>query len=246
MPRPFFIAVLASFKGNNKMTTQPYSVFYKVGRGWLMLAAALLLGGCGSSNPPPKTEAATILPQAKAISAFTLSRGPEKTFDDENLKGRWSLFFFGYTRCPDVCPTELFTLAETLRKIEEKSDTAQEKPQVVFVSVDPQQDQPEAVQKYVSFYHPEFIGVTGEQVAVDKLARSMGAIYERAYFLNGKALIFDPEEGAPEGLENSYLINHSATIFLVNPEGKLHAVFSSPHMSDTIMKDLAAIQQSWG
>lgn len=215
-------------------------------RGWMVLAVSLLLSACGGTNPPPDTEAATVLPQAKEIPPFALSRGPEHPFTHEALKGRWSLFFFGYTRCPDVCPTELFTLAETLRKIEADPNLVTAEPQVAFVSVDPQQDQPDAVQKYVGFYHPKFIGATGEQAVVDQLSRTMGAVYERAYFLNGKALIVDPGEGVPEGLENSYLINHSATIFLINPEGKLHAVFSTPHVPETIIKDLAAIQKSWG
>ncbi len=81
---------------------------------------------------------------------------------------------------------------------------------------------------------------------VDRLSRWMGAIYERVYYLNGKELFVDPKEGPPEGLEDAYLINHSATIFLVNPKGKLHAVFSTPHVPEKIIKDLNAIQQSWG
>ena len=163
----------------------------------------------------------------------------------ESFKGKWSLFFFGYTRCPDVCPTELFTMAEMMRNIEENPGSVEEKPQVVFVSVDPQQDLPEALQKYVSYFHPSFLGVTGTQEAVDKLSLSMGAMYERAYHLNGKALLIDPDEGVPEGLENSYLINHSATIFLLNPDGEISALFPDPHQPEVMVRDLAAIQSRW-
>jgi protein SCO1/2 len=80
---------------------------------------------------------------------------------------------------------------------------------------------------------------------VDRLAKMMGVYYERVYHLNGKVLIFDPEEGVPEGLENSYLINHSASIFLLNPNGELQAVFSAPHKPDVMIQDLAAIQRAW-
>jgi protein SCO1/2 len=73
----------------------------------------------------------------------------------------------------------------------------------------------------------------------------MGAYYERVYHLNGKVLIFDPQDGVPEGLENSYLINHSASIFLINPEGKMHAIFTTPHEPDVMIRDLAAIQGAW-
>jgi len=73
----------------------------------------------------------------------------------------------------------------------------------------------------------------------------MGAFYERVYYSNGKVLVFDAENGVPDGLENSYLINHSATIFLLNPDGDLHAIFSSPHDPDVMLHDLAAIQSAW-
>jgi protein SCO1/2 len=73
----------------------------------------------------------------------------------------------------------------------------------------------------------------------------MGVYYERVYHLNGKVLIFDPQDGVPAGLENSYLINHSASIFLINPEGKMHAVFTTPHEPEVMIRDLAAIQGAW-
>ena len=209
------------------------------------LLSLFFLSGCGGGSTPPQTEVATVLPTPKALPDFTLSRGPGLVVDSESLKGRWSLFFFGYTRCPDVCPTELFTLAEMLRKIEVEPGAVGAAPQVVFVSVDPQQDQPEEVQKYVGFYHPQFWGATGEQAVVDQFSRSMGAIYERVYYLNGRELMIDPEEEIPEGLEDSYLINHSATIFLLNPDGDLHAIFSTPHEPEKMVRDLGVIQQSW-
>jgi len=145
----------------------------------------------------------------------------------------------------DVCPTELFMMAEMMRKIEKNPSQVVQPPQVVFVSLDPQQDSPESLQQYAGFYHPSFIGVTGKQSAVDQLSKSMGVYYERVYHLNGKVLIFDPEDGVPEGLENSYLINHSSSIFLINPDGKMHAVFTTPHEPDVMIRDLAAIQGAW-
>ncbi len=209
-----------------------------------MLVVVLCLSGC-SSTDVPQTEVATILSEPQAIPRFTLSRGPQQPFSNPDLDGHWSLFFFGYTRCPDVCPTELFTLAETLRRMEERPELVSSVPQVVFVSVDPQQDQPQAVQQYTGYYHPKFFGMTGEQAVVDELAASMGAVYERVYYHDGKELAVDPQQGPPPGLENAYLINHSATLFLLNPNGALHAVFSTPHIPEKIIQDLNAIQQAW-
>ncbi len=83
------------------------------------------------------------------------------------------------------------------------------------------------------------------QATIDQLCESIGVFYERVYYYNGRQLVFDASEGVPPGLENSYLINHSASIFLVNPAGKLHAIFTSPHDPATITRDLAAIQAGW-
>lgn len=211
----------------------------------ICIGLLLFLTGCQGGDKKPVTEMATVLPQGKKITDFQLTSYGEEDFSNASTKGQWSLFFFGYTRCPDVCPTELYILAELMRGIEKNPSSLAQAPQVVFVSVDPQQDKPQALRDYAQFYHPSIQGVTGQQSVVDQLTREMGAFYERVYHLNGKVIVFDVEEGVPQGLENSYLINHSATIFLLNPDGDLHAIFSSPHDPDVMLRDLAAIQSAW-
>ncbi len=211
----------------------------------LLFALVLLSSACDRSAKPPETEAAFMLPQAATITDFNLSHLEKGTYDIEDALGKWSLLFFGYTHCPDVCPTELFMLAEMMRAIEKDPDAVSQLPQVVFVSVDPDRDSLQHLQEYAAFYHPSFVGVTGEQTAIDRLCESVGVFYERVYYLNGRQLILDESGEVPAGLENSYLINHSASIFLVNPAGKLHAIFTSPHDPATMIRDLAAIQASW-
>jgi len=211
----------------------------------VLFGLSLVLSGCGRSAEQLKLEGAMVLSPPKVLSKFTLKQRDLGEFTTENTKGEWSLFFFGYTHCPDVCPTELFMLSEMMRAIEKNPDSVVKAPQVVFVSVDPQRDSPDSLQEYAGYYHPSFLGVTGEQEMVDGLSRSMGAIYERVYYLNGKQLMIDEEEEIPEGLENSYLINHSASIFLLNPDGEMHAIFSTPHNPDVMVRDLATIQRVW-
>jgi protein SCO1/2 len=211
----------------------------------ICIGLLFLLAGCQSVDEKPVTEMATVLPQAKKLTDFQLINYGAENFSNDSTKGQWSLFFFGYTRCPDVCPTELYMLAELMRRIEKNPSSLAQAPQVVFVSVDPQQDKPQALRDYAQFYHPSILGVTGQQSIVDQLTREMGVFYERVYHMDGKILVFDAEDGVPQGLENSYLINHSATIFLLNPDGDLHAVFSSPHDPDVMLRDLAAIQSAW-
>ena len=211
----------------------------------LMSVFIFLLNWCEQSIAVPETEAASVLPKTSTIVGFNLNHPQLGKYDLNSIKGKWSLFFFGYARCPDVCPTELYMMAEMMRIIESNSSGEIQPPQVIFVSLDPQQDAQELLQQYASSYHSSFIGITGKQSTIDQLAKSMGVSYERVYHLNGRALLFDPQKGIPEGLENSYFINHSASIFLVNPNGKLHAIFSAPHQPDVMIRDIANIQKAW-
>ncbi|HIJ22907.1 MAG: SCO family protein [Gammaproteobacteria bacterium] len=213
-------------------------------RSLILVTGFILLLGCEHSSEPPPTEGAIILPESRKVPQFELLHHGSSGFTNTDLKGKWSFFFYGYTHCPDVCPTELFNLAEMLRQLETAGVAEAELPQVVFVSVDPQRDLPEGIQRYVEFYHPRFKGVTAEQGRVDQLARSMGAIYEKVYYMGGKALVIGQDETIPDALKDTYLVNHSATIFLLNPEGELHAIFTTPHMPDAMVRDLKVIQQS--
>ena len=210
---------------------------------WPLLLASL--AGCENAVEAPKTESAFLLPQAAEITDFDLQHDRIGRFDLAQARGKWSLLFFGYTHCPDVCPTELFMLAEMMRGIEADPADGNEAPQVVFVSVDPQRDELSRLQNYAAFYHASFVGVTGEQATVDRLCKSMGVFYERVYYQDGKPLEPQPRAPVPAELRDSYLINHSASIFLVNPAGRLHAIFTPPHDPRTMMRDLAAIQAGW-
>lgn len=204
-----------------------------------------VLGGCEQAAEIPETEAVFVLPEVVTLEDFKLTHHRLGDYGLDNARGRWSLFFFGYTHCPDVCPTELFMMAEMMRAIEKNPPAGLQPPQVVFVSLDPQRDTPELLQQYAGFYHPSFLGVTGPRASVDRLSQAMGVFYERVYHHNGAVVILDPQEAVPAQLENSYLINHSASIFLLNPAGKLHAIFTPPHDPATMIRDLVAIQGAW-
>ncbi len=213
---------------------------------WLLLTAALTVtAGCDKDGTPPQTAAAFILPEPAEVSGFELRHHELGNFGLDDIRGKWALLFFGYTHCPDVCPTELYMLAETLRGIEEKSGGNINPPQVVFVSVDPERDRLDRLQQYTAFYHPGFIGVTADQAVIDRLCGSMGVFYERVYYRGGKILEIDPGAEIPGDVKNTYLINHAASVFLLNPDGRLHAIFTPPHDTRKIIADLAVIQADW-
>lgn len=212
----------------------------------LLLGVILfVLVGCEQVVEIPETEAAFVLPEVVTLEDFKLTHPRLGGYGLDSTRGKWSLFFFGYTHCPDVCPTELFMMAEMMRAIEKNPPTDFQVPQVVFVSLDPQRDTAESLQQYAGFYHSSFIGITGTQSAVDGLSQAMGVFYERVYHRDGDVVTLDPQEAVPGELENSYLINHSASIFLLNPAGKLHAIFPPPHDPNKMIRDLAAIQGAW-
>ncbi|MFQ5642821.1 MAG: SCO family protein [Thiogranum sp.] len=189
-----------------------------------MLLAAVLISACGQPQPP-QLKQATLLQPAKTITGFQLTDHEGKPFTHANLKGKWSFAFFGYTHCPDVCPTALSMLARVMRKLE-KDNSLEELPQAVFFSVDPERDTPGLLKKFVPYFHPDFIGVTGDPQQLRQLTRQIGIMY-------GKA---------PGGDKNNYLVDHSASIFLFDPDGDFLALFGTPHDPDLIAQGFITIK----
>ena len=119
--------------------------------------------------PSPPLERATLFAEPRALPAFELIDQERIPFGPERLRGRWTLLFFGFVNCPDVCPTTLATLAEVRRKV--ASESAGDVPQVVLVSVDPGRDTPPVLAQYVAHFDPSFTGVTGDPAAIETLTQ---------------------------------------------------------------------------
>jgi protein SCO1/2 len=166
----------------------------------------------------------TMLPEPRPLPDFSLVDGDGRPFGPARLQGRWSLLFFGYTHCPDVCPTTLALFDRVAKGL--KAKTKDDKPvQFVFVSVDPARDSPEHLKEYVEYFNPEFIGVTGSEEAIAEIGRAFGAVYMRV------------EGQRPE----DYLIDHSSAVFLTDPQGRFAGVFSAPHDAERIAHGLNAL-----
>ena len=200
-----------------------------VGRAWrhraalLMLATALGLGAgwLGFAGPwrepvpEPSPLPGVLWPNPRPIGEFALQDHHGGAFTRERLDGVWTFMFFGYTHCPDICPT---TLA-TLRRIEHDLAAHASAPrQHVLVSVDPARDTLEHLARYVSSFGPAFLGVTGSDGELSRLAREVGATWFRD----------EPQD------DGSYFVEHSASIMLIDPRGRLVALFGMPHDSATI------------
>lgn len=172
----------------------------------------------------PLLERATLLTSPQALPEFKLQDQEGAPFTNERLKGRWTLAFFGYTHCPDVCPLTLRVfkgLYERLGETGYREDT-----QVLFVSVDPERDRPEQLKRYVQYFDPSFLGVTGSPQELSKLTQALGIYYEL------------------RGTGKDYLVDHSAAVVLIDPEGRRHAVFSPPHEVPVLARDYLAIRRA--
>jgi protein SCO1/2 len=141
--------------------------------------AALTLGGVASyltsRTVPPEIDG-LLWPQSKALTAIALEDHHRQPFTLERLKGRWTLLFFGYTHCPDVCPVTMSVLKNALALMA-GAGTDTEPPQVVFVSVDPARDTLDHLAAYVGHFNPDFLGVTGAEPDLKAFVRQLGVLY---------------------------------------------------------------------
>lgn len=176
--------------------------------------------------PPPPELIGVLRPEFRALYPFELKDHNNTKFDLDRLQDKWTFVFFGYTSCPDICPTTLHVLSsvQTLLKDETNDDPANR--QVVFISVDPKRDTPESLATYVSYFNSNFIGATAEKEDIDNLARQFGAGYS-----------FEAETSPGQ-----YLVAHTSAIFLVDPYGRLVATFSQPHYPKTITSQYEKIR----
>jgi len=169
---------------------------------------------------------ATRFPDARQIPAFSLIDHNNEPFTNAALRDHWSFLFFGYTHCPDVCPTTLSVLNSVAQRLQDTTDKAR----FIFVSVDPERDTPETLARFVPYYNADFIGVTGSTPAMEQFTRDLGIMYLKV---------------EPEGALTDYQMDHTASVLLFDPDGRYHAVFSPPLSAEAITADFRRILQAY-
>lgn len=194
----------------------------------LAFGSGIWLGIRGQQSPDTvlvQDRVITVLPRPAQLKPFRLVSTDQQVFTEESLKNKYSLLFFGYTFCPDICPTtlqELGLLYDQLKKKNRHQDV-----QVVFVSVDPKRDKPEVLKKYVGYFNKDFIGITGDAGQIANLARQLSAAYE----------VLD------DGKTENYGVNHTGLIFVTNPDGRYAAILNPPHQPELIESRLDLLRQ---
>lgn len=165
---------------------------------------------------------AFIFDRMRDIGEFSLIDDNKQPFTSAQLKGKWSLLFFGYTYCPDICPTTMVVLNQFYGKLK---PTLAADTQIVFISVDPARDDPAKLHEYVRYFNPSFRGVTGEFMALQQFATSLSIPFAKV----------------PGGGDN-YQIEHSGSIAIVNPQGHYIGFLKAPHELDKLLQNYQSIQ----
>lgn len=191
----------------------------------LVCAAIIgLAGGIAVSlvNSQPKLTAlksGTLLEPPREIASFTLTNETAR-FDNESLIGQWQLVFFGFTRCPDICPTTLQLLVDARNDLSATFDRSQ-LPEIILVSVDPQHDTPSRLAAYSEFFDPSVRGVVGSEDELARFSRNLGVLYQRIPLEDG-----------------DYTMDHTGAVIAINPQGEWAAVFSPPLRRSALVSDL--------
>lgn len=174
-------------------------------------------------SQPNLTNAVLYPDAARSIQSFTLVDFDNRVFDNNRLLGKWSFVFFGYTHCPDICPLTLQTLdrAADLMKKQNDADV-----QFIFVSVDPRRDNTAHLKNYVTYFNPNFLGISGDRRELSAFSKALDAPF-----------------GITDNADSkSYAMAHSGQIFLISPKAERYALLPQPHRPGDIIQDFLVIR----
>lgn len=182
-------------------------------------AAGVYVGRMVTSPAIAELESGTQLPKARELSGFNLVDTHGKATTPAGLRGHPTLVFFGFTQCPDVCPTTLALLAMVQKQANIPGL------RVALISVDPERDTPELLGRYVGSFGSDLIGLTGSPPEIVNVTRSFGVAFARVELPGG-----------------NYTMDHSATVFALDTQGRIVAVFTPPLSAPKMARDLQRLQ----
>lgn len=181
-----------------------------------LLCLALALAACSGAPEEPPLKGAAI------GGPFSLTNQDGKAVTERDFAGRYRILYFGFTHCPDVCPTDLAVLGQALRRFEKERPARAARVVPIFVSVDPERDTPAVVKEYVSAFHPRLVGLTGTPTQVAEMIKRYGAYGAR-------------EETQPGG---GYNVNHSRIAILIGPDGTPIALLPYEQGAEAVAAEL--------
>ncbi len=180
---------------------------------------------------------ATRYPDPAQIENVNLVDANGDLFTEQKLRGQWSLVFFGFTSCPDVCPLTMEELAHFYRRYDESG--LDNIPNVVFISVDPERDGVQEVADYMNRFDQRFIGLTGETEAIADVANQFYVAYSSdsdSTMGSHEGHMAPSASDSPSMQNDDYILSHAVHLSLVNPQGQLHSVIRPPIRRKTMME----------
>jgi protein SCO1/2 len=199
----------------------------------LALICAVALAGIATgilrhrSAPAVELTTGSFISPSRELPDFSLIDSHGKVFGVPNLRGHWSLLFFGYTNCPAYCPTTLTTLAAMRKRLRVDGAVL---PDVIFVSVDAKRDTPAQLANYVPKFDPDFIGLTAaDQPSIEAVAKKLGVAVS----------ILPAADG-------NYMVDHTGVIFVLNPDARITAILTGPFGVDALRGDFERLVAARG
>ncbi len=173
---------------------------------------------------PLALKSVRLIEPARPIADFQLTRSDGSVLTATQLRGHWTLVFIGFSHCPDVCPTTLASLAQAQKTWE--SVPEDHRPRLLFVSVDPERDTPKALGDYAHFFHPATIAATANEPVLGEFAKALGLVYMKVPQANG-----------------DYEMDHSATLVLLDPQGRQAGLVRPPLQAKDIAADITLLAE---
>ena len=181
---------------------------------FLRAALPALLAALASCSAPP-------LHGADIGGPIALTDQNGRRFGDAQLEGRHRIVYFGFTHCPDVCPTDLAVIGQALRRFEKEDPARAARIQPLFITVDPERDTPAVLKDYVAAFHPRLVGLTGSPKQIAELGKDFGIYYAK-----------EPQAGG------GYVMNHSRIAFLLGPKGQPIAILPHDQGAEAVAAEL--------
>jgi protein SCO1/2 len=178
----------------------------------------VMLSGAMKLNKKDTVPSGILWPNPHKIENFDLTDQFNKPLTLDHLKGKWSIVFFGFINCPDICPTTLQTMARAHKELQ-KNSVYSRLGQIIFVSVDPERDTPDQLRKYASHFSPDLIAATTDIDSLKKITKTFKSLFMKNYDSDG-----------------SYSVDHSSGIFLISPEREMLSVLTYPHSYSAIIE----------
>ncbi|WP_081024910.1 SCO family protein [Pseudomonas amygdali] len=188
----------------------------------LGLILSQLLPGSGSEDQAALNDAGIVLlPKSRQLPTLSMSDQNGAAVALDGLKGKWTLMFFGYTFCPDICPTTLAQIKQIRTELPEK---VVERMRVVLVSVDPDRDTPQQLKQYLGYFDKQYIGLTAPVADIQKLA-------------NAVSIPFIPADTS----KPNYFVDHSGNLALIGPDGTQRGFIRAPLNNQKLVKQLPGL-----